>query len=50
LDNYRATISRKNANGKITIKRTGARIAELVAFRVLKAKALAPSIIAIGYR
>ena len=50
LDNYRPTISRRNANGKITIKRTGARIAEFITFRVLKAKTLAPSIIAIGYK
>lgn len=50
LDNYRSTISRKNANGKITIRRTGARIVELITFRVLKAKALAPSIIAIGHK
>ncbi len=50
LDNYRATISRRNAKGEITIKRTCAHIAELIAFRVLKAKALAPSIIAIGHK
>ena len=50
LDNYRSTISRKNANGKITIKRTGARIMEIFIFKVLKIKALAPSIIAIGYK
>jgi len=50
FENYRPTISRKNAEGKITIKRTGARTAELIAFRFLKAKALAPSIIAIGYK
>jgi len=50
FDNYRPTISRRNADGKITIKRTGGHLAELVAFKVLKAKALAPSIIAIGYK
>ena len=50
LDNYRLTIARRNANGKITIKRTGGYIAERVTFRVPKAKSLAPSIIAIGYK
>lgn len=50
LNNYRLTISSRNANGKITIKRTGGYIAERITFRLLKAKALAPSIIAIGYK
>lgn len=50
MDNYRFINSWKNANGKITIKRAGARIAELVVKRVLKIKAFAPSIIAIGYK
>lgn len=50
LDSYRLTISRINANGKTTIKRRIGRMAEFVAFRVLKAKALAPSIIAIGHK
>lgn len=50
LNNYRPTISRRNAQGKITLKRAGGHIAELIAFRVLKAKALAPSIIAIGHK
>ena len=50
LDNYRPTISIKNASGRITTTRIFGRIAELVLFRVLKAKALAPSIIAIGHK
>ncbi len=50
LNNYRLDISRRNAKGKITIKRTLGSIAERVIFRVLKAKTLAPSIIAISYK
>jgi hypothetical protein len=50
LDNYRSTISRRNAHGKKTIKRTFGKIAELVAFKILKSKSLAPSIIAIGHK
>ena len=50
LNNYRPTISLRNASGKITVKRTLGRIVELVAFRALKARAFAPSIIAIGYK
>jgi hypothetical protein len=48
LENYQPTISRRNAKGKTGIKRLGAHIAELIIFRYLKIKALAPSIIAIG--
>lgn len=43
-------ISSKNVNGKRTIKRTFARLAEFIIFRVLKAKSLSPSIIAIGHK
>jgi hypothetical protein len=50
LDNYRLTISSENANGRTTIKRRIGRLMELITFRVLKAKAFAPSIIAIGHK
>jgi len=50
MDNSRLINSWKNENGKITFRRTGARIAEYVVKRALKIKALAPSIIAIGHK
>lgn len=50
LENYQLTISRKNATGKKSLKRTAGRLAEYMAFKVLKAKFLAPSIIAVGHK
>jgi hypothetical protein len=50
MDNSRLINSWKNENGKITFRRTGARITEFVVKRVLKIKNFAPSIIAIGYK
>ncbi len=50
IDTSRLISSWRNEKGKITFRRTGARIAEFIAKRVLKIKSLAPSIIAIGYK
>jgi len=49
-DNSRLIKSWRNEKGKITFRRTGARIIEFILKRMLKVKNLAPSIIAIGYK
>ena len=48
LEGFISTISARNADGKIKAKRVGAKIVELVLFKYLKAKFVAPSIIAIA--
>jgi SAM-dependent methyltransferase len=50
LNDFRLTISRKNSQGKTTFKRALARAAEFVVFKMLRAKALAPSIVALGHK
>lgn len=48
LEGFTSTISARNADGKIKAKRVGGKIVELLLFKYLKAKFLAPSIIAIA--
>lgn len=48
LEGFTPTISARNADGKIKVKRAGGKIVELLLFKYLKAKFLAPSIIAIA--
>ncbi len=48
LEGFTSTISTRNADGKIKAKRVGGKIVELFLFKYLKAKFLAPSIIAIA--
>jgi len=48
LDGFRPTIASSNSKGKKTFARLAARAAERFFFGILKAKALAPAIIAIG--
>ncbi len=48
LKEYRPTIRVRNSSGKISVRRIGASIAERIAFKILKIRSIAPSIIAIG--
>ena len=50
LSGFRTSISLKNSKGRITIKRRLGIVAEYVAFKILKAKYFAPSIVAIAYK
>jgi len=50
LSGYSSTISAINTDGKINIKRRIGRLIDLITFKVINAKVLAPSIIAIGYK
>ncbi len=50
LKNFMPTISTRNAEGRRSIKRILARITEVTLFRYLRARYLAPSIIAIGHK
>jgi hypothetical protein len=48
LEGFTSTIPLKNDKGKITLKRAGRVIAELLLFRYLKVKFMAPAIIAVA--
>ena len=48
LEGFTSTISARNADGKIKAKRVGAKIVELLLFRYLKTRFVAPSIIAVA--
>lgn len=50
LNGYSSTIPLTGSDGKVRIKRIIGHILDLIAFRVLKARVLAPSIIAIGHK
>ncbi len=50
LKNFEVTIAPKNSKGKRMIKKSLARAAEFFVFKILKAKYLSPSIIAIAYK
>jgi SAM-dependent methyltransferase len=48
LDDYAPTIGRLNASGRPSLKRRAARAVETVLFRIMQARALSPSIIALA--
>jgi len=50
LDDFTPTINLKNSAGKITPKRFLGRVAETLIFKIIKAKFLSPSIIAIAHK
>lgn len=50
LENYQPTISTRNTEGRQTLKRIIARGVDCLLFKVLKVKALSPSIVAIAHK